>query len=149
MVMLGQEKIADILRDGEALFPHHWDEIAIYRDCPLDLDHARYAALEQAGVLVSFGARDKSGQLVGYAVFILMRHLHYRTTLFAMNDAVFVAPTHRAMGLGVRLIRFAEQHLKERGVKRVTLHIKPTKDWSPMAERLGYQKDDITMSKEL
>lgn len=58
-------------------------------DGPHPLSHV-YAALEQAGSVVAFGAFD-GDELVGYSVAIIGPHLHYGY-LYAHHDALYVRP---------------------------------------------------------
>ena len=146
-MIYAQEPIAKILADGADMMQRHWEEIKIY-DTPLNIDHDKYATLENAGMLWCLGVRD-NGKLIAYAVFIVTTHLHYAQTLFAMNDAVFVEPSYRKSGVGVRLFKACEERLKKLGVCRITWHIKTTNNWVPMMERLGYRIDDIIVSKEV
>ena len=70
-MIYAQEPIAKILADGADMMQRHWEEIKIY-DTPLNIDHDKYATLENAGMLWCLGVRD-NGKLIAYAVFIVDR----------------------------------------------------------------------------
>jgi hypothetical protein len=72
----------------------HWREITHYADIPLDPDIDTYNTMEVIGALRCFTAREQ-GRLVGYAVFFIRHNLHYRSSLQAMQDVLFVLPEHR------------------------------------------------------
>lgn len=136
-------------RDDE-LIEMHYQEIAPDKDhIPLDPDWALYDALENSGNLVCFTARD-DGKMIGYSVFILRYHLHYRTTKFAANDVIYVHPDYRkGTSVGRELIKRSMQELKEYGVTKVQWHVKLYQDWSPILRRMGCVNEEILCSKIL
>src|SRR5690349_2940560 len=65
-----QSSVASMLND-------HWNEVALHKShIPLAPNWSAYKHLEDAGVLRIFTARE-DGALVGYAVFLVQKHLHY------------------------------------------------------------------------
>lgn len=149
MIDIRIEKFADVIEEIKPLLEMHWQEIANNRDViPLAPDYTRYEAFERAGFMTILAARS-AGVLVGYSIFFVMPHPHYSTTLFAMNDILFVHPAYRGGSAGLRLIRASEVAMKERGATKISWHIKPTHDFSPMLKRAGYVQDEIIMSKIL
>ncbi|MDX2059922.1 MAG: hypothetical protein SFV24_19085 [Gemmatimonadales bacterium] len=127
-----------MVREAESLLRAHYEEIAWRKDkIKLNPDWNHYAALELAGRLVGFSLR-KGGHLVGYSVFFLGPHPHYKDTTIALNDVIFVIPEMRG-GAGGLLITTAEAELKALGVHVVSYHIKKCLDWGPLAERFGYE----------
>ena len=69
----------------------HKEEIAHYKDIPLDPDWDAYYALQEAGALRPFTMRDpEAGALQGYAVFFVRRNAHYRASLQAMQDILYL-----------------------------------------------------------
>lgn len=110
------------------------------------LQKAIYAALEQSGTLVTFGAFE-GDQLVGYSVAILGPHLHYGFT-YAHHDLLYVAPTHRKGTLGLRLIRATEAEAKARGARCATWHAKPGSALQRILDRLGYGSEETVYLKE-
>lgn len=138
----------DCIRDIEPLLADHWREVALYQDqVPLEPDYSRYVAAENQGRLVMVTAR-KDGVLVGYSVFILHHHIHYKNCLVASNDVVYLRPDCRGF-VGARLLLQSENILREAGVDRVTWHVKPKHDWSSVLERMGYDHEEIIMGKLL
>ena len=132
------------------LIEMHYREIASDKHAiPLEPDWDAYDALEASGNLVCMTARDKS-VLIGYAVFILRWHLHYRTTKFAANDVIFLHPAYRrGTTVGRDLIRKAEQELREYGVDKIQWHVKCYQDWSPILRRMGYINEEVLCTKLL
>jgi GNAT superfamily N-acetyltransferase len=146
-VVYGLERIEDVLEEIRPLLATHWEEIAHYRDLPLDPDWDKYRATEERGALRIFTARIE-GRMVGYLIYIVTPGLHYRSTLQATQDIYFVVPEHRG-GLGRRLLRFADACLKEEGVQVIYQHVKAAHNFGPMLERQGYVLIDLIYGKRL
>lgn len=142
-----EEKIVDTIEEAKPLLFKHWDEIAHYKDIVLNPDYELYIKMEQQGLTKCYIARDTDGSMAGYAVFFIKHHPHYKQSLMAIQDIVFIDPTRRGMGLF--LIKFCDEELRKIGVQVVSQHIKFAHDWSKALERLGYQKQDIILTKRL
>lgn len=141
-----RETFPQAMREAGALLADHYKEIAWRQDkIPLAPDGSRYLALEKAGVLRVYTARE-DGRLVGYSVYMVTTHAHYKETLYANNDVLFIEKQSRGT-VGLRLIRFAEAALKAEGVQVVMLHIKSYNDWSAVVVRMGYEQTDRIFQK--
>lgn len=126
----------------------HWKEVALHRDTiTLDPDYRRYAQAEAGRALVIMTARREE-EVVGYSVFFLYHHLHYKECLVASNDVIYLKPECRGL-VGARLIERSESELKSLGVHKVIWHIKPKNDWSSVLLRKGYEQEEIIMGKVL
>lgn len=136
----------------EELLKRHFEEIAHYKDIPLEPDWETYALLENAGKLRIFTVRVR-GELVGYCAYALMHNLHYKSSYQAKQDVLFVAPEHRNGRVGAHLILFAERHLRaETPPVQVTYqHSKACAqvDIGPLLERCGYELIDTIWAKRL
>lgn len=141
------EKIADVLEEAKPLLLKHWEEIAHYKDIPFDPDYDQYIKLEELGTTRSFSARTEDGVLIGYAVFFVRPHIHYRSTLMAYQDIIFLDKAHR--GIGFFFIKFCDDSLRSEGIKVVLQHIKAKFNWGPMIERMGYELQDLIYTKRL
>ena len=149
MVKFAVESVGAVRGEIEPLLQAHYEEIAANRDViSLDVDWGKYEAMERDSALRVFTARDE-GILCGYSVFFLFWHMHYKSTLFAQNDVLFLSKEARKGRAGSRLIEFSEERLKEDGVVKLTWHIKADNDWSPILKRKKYLKAEIIMSKVL
>jgi GNAT superfamily N-acetyltransferase len=101
-----------------------------------------------AGLLRCVTARDDSG-LVGYAIFIVQPHLHYKSCKTAFEDIYFLRKEHRLGRTGIRLFQFAEEALRADGVNRIIMHTKIHMDNSRLFEYLGYKHTDKLYTKIL
>jgi hypothetical protein len=142
------EKYSAAIHEAEALIRRHYEEIAWKRDkIPLDVNHAQYLMVESKGGLRIHTARV-DGELVGYAAWFIVNHMHYKTTKIANNDVLYIAPEHRG-GIGGPFISFCEGDLRAQGAQVSTLHIKTVLNWGRLAENLGYEHTDSTWCKWL
>lgn len=133
-------KVADLTRA-------HWQETepGVSSDGPCPVADV-YAALEQVGNVVAFGAFD-GDELIGYSVAILGPHLHYGFT-YAHHDLLYVRPDHRRGSLGLRLMRMTEEAAKARGARFVVWHVKPGSTLESILSRAGYAVEEVVYKKE-
>jgi len=104
--------------------------------------------LEAAQDLACITARD-DGKMIGYSVFFLQNHIHYKSTRMAFNDVLYLHPDYRKGRTGIKLIQHSEDHLKWLGIKKVVWHIKKANDFSPILQRMGYGSEEVVMAKIL
>lgn len=138
---LEQEPLTRWCREAveAGLFEAHWREVESDLDrFPLEPDFEKFFALERAGVLVSFTAREERGGLAGYAIYFASPPLHHKSSVFAYCDSVYLAPEQRRGRAGIDLLRVAERVLVARGVAKIVYPVKLHHDWGPVLERLGY-----------
>lgn len=77
------------LTELETLFPLHYDELCVTKDFPLDPDYEAYKRIGAAGMLRCITCRA-DGELIGYIVFIVQPHLHYKSCKTAFEDIYFI-----------------------------------------------------------
>jgi hypothetical protein len=148
------EKLLECQKDIEPVLRHeHWEEVGHYKDIPINMEWDRYSQIESAGKLRCFTIRDflnedrKETVLMGYAFFLVDKHLHYRNTLVAAQDILYIRKPYR--GIGKDFLKWCHEELKKEKVVTVTQHIKPWFDWGPMAEKLGYEKAETIYTMRL
>jgi len=143
-----REKVtASFCEEVAPLLELHYTEIAHYTDIQLNPDFASYIAAEDAGTLRCFTARDESGLLIGYATFFIMRNPHYRSSIQAAQDVLFIETTRR--GFGMRFIDWCDRELQAEGCQTVYHHMKKKHDFGRMLERLGYEHVDQIYARRL
>lgn len=146
-----RERAPDLWDEIIPLLKEHWREIAFYQDLPLDPDVDAYNAMEEAGGLRCYTLR-MCGELIGYAIYFVRRSLHYKSSLQASQDVLFILPQYRNSRYGLRLIEFADNELREEGVQVVYQHVKVTKsihDFGPLLARIGYTVMDRIHARRL
>lgn len=129
------------------LFFLHWKEIAHFPDIMLEPDTDAYLRAEATGNLRVFTARDDSGEAIGYAVFFLRQNPHYKSSLQASQDILFIKPDRR--GTGMRLIKWCDEQLALEGVQAVYHHVKQAHNFGPMLERIGYEPVEYIYTRRL
>lgn len=132
----------ELWTEGQELTKSHHEEIGMYGDVDPDI----YWYLRNDVWVMT--AREE-GELVGYAVYILGSHPHYKDIKIATQDLLYLHPDHRKGLAGVRFIKFQEKCLKVMGIDRIFQSTKRSRDLSNLYERLGYRETDIMFSKEL
>jgi mannose-6-phosphate isomerase-like protein (cupin superfamily)/L-amino acid N-acyltransferase YncA len=147
-VYVQHEPFADCWDEMKELFRGHYEEIAFYKDIELEPDEPAYVRLAEAGLLRVFTVRD-AGALVGYVMFIVRWNPHYRSSLIAMQDVLYLKPEYRRGRTGITLIRVAETRLRAEGVQVVYHHVKRTNRVGELLERLGYELVDQLYAKRL
>ena len=136
--------------DGLPLFEKHWREIAHYQDILLEPDADGYRRVEAAGMLRIYTVRKvPSWELIGYELVFVRPNMHYRSSLMASQDVLFLAPEHRKGRLGMKLIDYADSMLRREGVQVVAQHVKAAHNFGPLLERLGYELQDLIYTRRL
>lgn len=126
----------------EKLWWEHYEFLAQAHDhkMPMSPDIAQYQALAASGQLEVVTARE-SGELVGYSLFLVRRHLHY-SALVAFEDAYFLTPRLHRGGNGRRLIAFTLDRVWARGAQRAYFMTKEFASIATLLRRLGGRKMD-------
>jgi hypothetical protein len=141
--------VAEMRRESVGLLVEHYEELCQSQDVfKLAPDWAKYTFMESTGVLLALGLWHEE-DLVGYVVFFISRHPHYRNQLTASNDVLFLAKAHRNGFAGIRLIKEAERRLTAMGVVKVFWRVKFETLLGPILERMGYAKEEYTVAKTL
>ena len=150
MITYQPEKISDVIPELKSIVGLHWSEIGAFdRDnVPLDVDWDKYVAMEEVGVVKMLTVRS-DGCLIGYYIAFVTFHPHYKQTLFADCDIMFLLPSYRKGFVGYKLIKKSEEYLFSLGVKINILSTKANKNLRKLTERLGYKPLDIKYYKEV
>lgn len=148
------ETLSDCRADIQPVLRNeHWEEVGHYKDIPIDMEWEKYAALEKMGKLMCFTIRGplneefKETVLQGYAFFIVDKHLHYKNTIVASQDILYVRKPYR--GIGKTFLAWCDDQLKNEGVVTVTHHAKPWFNYGELFEKLGYEKAETLWSRRL
>lgn len=169
-IIFATETVDEVATDIVDLIEEHYAELTAHKDVIfLAPDWARYRALEDASKLMVFTARH-GDTLVGYSVWFVDCHIHYKHQLFANNDIIFLHKAYRSPttwwtvtqstvkrwlhmkpsnSIGKQLIAYSESQLKLIGVTKAIWHIKFKLNWSPILFRRGYEREDFTVAKIL
>src|SRR3990167_4142324 len=130
-IKFGIEKVSQVLNEIIPLCIKHWEEIAHFKDIPLEIDRDGYARLENLGLLRIFTAREDT-KLIGYSIYIVSYNMHYKSSLQAKQDVLYIDKEKR--GFGHKFILWCDEQLKKEGVQVVYHHIKAAHNWGKMIE---------------
>jgi len=147
MIDFKEEKISDIWEELYPLLELHWNELedpSIEEHPAPKLDS--YDQLEVKGLFSICTARHLK-KLVGYCGFYLYPHMHYPSKIYAMNDVLLLLPEYRKTTAGVKLMKFSEQVVRERGAICVLWSVREWRDFSPILTRMGYHKQETVYMK--
>lgn len=148
-IVCAEESFEKVWGEMEGLFGAHYQEVSHNPDIPLAPDNDRYEMLARNGRLRIYTVRSDS-QLIGYAVFIVATGLHYSGSLQAKQDILFVDPSSRGRGAGIKLLRFADAALAAEGVQVVYHHVKLAHPaLGRLLEHLGYEPVETVYSRRL
>lgn len=147
MITFQEEKFKEVIDEIKPLLESHYEEIAMYKDqVPFDPDYERYSQMCDLGVLHVVTARDE-GRIVGYYISFIVPHIHYKTTMYANNDILFLHPDYRGTTAAPRMFKFAEKALKDKGVDVMMIHMKTYSSFDRMLERMGWDYTERLYTK--
>lgn len=147
-VVFAVEKFSAMMEDAKAIFPIHYEELALDKSqISLDLDFERYLQGEAAGAVHVVTVRF-AGQLVGYHIGLLLHHLHYKSAgLMMYTDIYYLLPNFRKGGCGAKLFAYLEKELKAIGVVKIYTSTKVHSDNTKLLEAMGFKVSDKVLTK--
>jgi hypothetical protein len=145
-VVYAEADPGSFIKELETILPEHYEELCVTKDFPLEPDYVAYGRLDAAKMLRCITVRADD-VLIGYAIFIVYPHLHYKSCMTAFEDIYFLKKEFRQGRIGIRMFRYAEEVLKKSGVKRIVMHTKVHMDNSKLFSYLGYKLTDKLFTK--
>lgn len=143
------EKFADVIDQMKPLLDQHWAEIAVYPDIPLEPNYDFYKQADLVGLLRIYTVRQ-NGDIIGYSVFCVRPHVHYKNHSWAQNDVIWLHPDHRQQGIAQGLVRFWEDDLRLQGVSVVHVNAKTQHPaLSFLLKSCGYNAVEVGFEKRL
>ena len=146
-VTFQEEKIADAINEMSPLLVKHWRGIAHYPDILLEPDIQQYTKLNDLNAIKLYTARDGNRTLIGYAVYFIKHNIHYKSSLQAVQDVIYIDKEKR--GTGFKFIKWCDDQLRSLGVQAVYHHVKKQHNFGPALERQGYELIDLIYGKRL
>jgi len=141
--------VARMREEGQELLEEHYQELTLHKEVvKLEVDWDGYQQLEDKGTLASIGLWEED-RLIGYSVFIVVNHIHYKGLKVGNNDVIFLTPGKRKGRLGIVLIKQSERLLKILGVHKVLFHCKYDTVIGPLLKKMGYGDEEYTVGKLL
>ena len=121
------------------LYRANWKEIGGYdkQKIKMSPDWDMYRALGKNGNLVTFTIRD-TNELIGYNLFIIAQHQHYKNHIVAENDTLYLKPEYRKGYTGYKFIKYCVEELKSK-VDIIKLSMKAEYPFESVVKRLGFK----------
>ncbi len=142
------ERIEDVLHELKPVHSAHWQETERYRHgIALNPDYNYMINAERSGRFMLFTVRNQSG-VVGNCMMYLSRSTHTQRWV-AEEDTIFILPEYRKGRLGVRLIRYVEDVLRNMGVTEIRVTVKTVNDVGRLLSHLGYNHTGNQLTKTL
>jgi GNAT superfamily N-acetyltransferase len=131
--------------EAAPLMKMHWEEIAKNKALlHLNPDEEFYAGFRKNVLIVT--AR-LNGELVGYFVWFIIKHPHYKHVLTAEEDIHFLHPDHRKGMTGYMLMRAARDFAITVGAQLLAVREKIGHEHPAILERLGFKATDIVYTQ--
>ncbi len=144
------EPVLKVKPEMEPMLEDHYQELTLHKDkIKLAPDWELYDKLEKSNQFYLLTARDAdTDELLGYSAWFVKPHIHYKETIVASNDVLFLRKDQRSGMTGIKLIKYSEQEMKKYAHK-ITWHVKGEPDFRPILHRMGYADEDVIVGKML
>jgi len=130
------------------LITKHFYEISHFKDRKVEPDFIHYIAADQARVLRIYTARE-AGKLIGYSVFMVTLHPHFKSLTRAHEELLFIDENERKGLTGVAFIAYCDKQLIEGGVQMIYRAVTGHLDFSPLLIRQGYELCDQVYARRI
>jgi len=132
-----------------ALTEEHWQEVGGFNKekVKLSVNWDMYKALGKAGNLILYIIKY-TDKVIGYCLFIKALHPHYRNTLIAENDILYLIPSFRKGYTGYKFLKYCVEDLKKK-VDIILLSMKVKHSYEVIAKRLGFTLMDCLYRLEI
>ena len=132
------EPFREVYDEATSLLVAHWNEIAKNKHLMrLNPDENVYGELADQNKLLLVTARD-GGRLVGYFLWFLVRHTHYKHVLVAEEDLHFLLPQYRQGLAGYHLLKAACEVALAHGAELLTVREKIGHEHPAILKRLKF-----------
>jgi GNAT superfamily N-acetyltransferase len=140
------EYMGEILDELKPLHAEHWKETEKYRHgLQLNPDYGYMIDREQQGRFMLFTVRQDE-LLVGNCMMYLSKSTHTQKWV-AEEDTIFILPEYRKGRLGVRLIRYVDDVLRNMGISEIRVTTKTVNSTENLMKRLGYTHTGNQLTK--
>ena len=149
MITYQQETLETFLPDSKPLFDVFYDEIAQNKDdIPAGFNTEFYKHLESRNRFKIYTIRDND-KLIGFSFWILFYHPHFKTSLTATSDLIFVLQEYRKGLFGYKFLKNSLNQIKKHNPQRILIGVKPNNDFGKILERLGASHFETVYSFKL
>jgi GNAT superfamily N-acetyltransferase len=139
------EPFRETFDEARPLLELHWDEIAKNKKLmTLNPDVKKYEGIVEALLLVTARA---GGRLIGYFLWILVTHPHYKHVSVAEEDLHYLLPEYRRGLTGYLFMKAACNAALARGAQLLTMREKIGHEHPAIMKRLGFSPTDMVYTR--
>ena len=135
MITYQQETLVTFLPESKPLFDKYYAEVAELQ-IPQGFNAEFYWHLDSRNRLKIYTIRD-NGKLIGFSFWVLFYPPHYKTSLTATSDMIFVLQEYRKGLFGYKFLKHSLNEIKKHNPQRILVGVKPNNDFGKILERLG------------
>lgn len=140
-----REKAHDVIPELGPLIKKNWREISSFPDFEVDPNFDGYRAAEDSGILRVFTDRTERGVLVGYSIVYIYPHMHFKNSVQAIQDVLFILPEHR--GHGAWFVKWCDACLFHEGAEVIYRTANVRHNCGSLFRRMGYDLIDQVYAK--
>lgn len=140
---------AELVAEMMPLWKEHYEELARFKDITLDPNYEVYEKCEAGGILRIFTARQKCC-LMGYNIFVVDYHPHYKTSKSANQDLIYLSKVMRKGMTGYKFMKWCDAELSTKDrVQTIFQHPRLQRNFDPLLKRMGYKLMDMVYAKRI
>lgn len=136
-----------LIQEMRPLWDAHHSEIP-QLDMKIDPDLTAYSTMQKVGALRIYTARV-GPMLVGYQIFLVLKHPHRKYSVEANQDMMWLDPEVRMGMAGTKFIRWGDEQLQKEGIAVIHRQISHQKDFGRLLERMDYKLMDLTYARRV
>ena len=150
MITYQSEQFDQCIDEIKPLLHAHYEEISEVKDItPMDPDYEKYREMAHMG-LIRFWTVRNEGVLIGYFITFIMKHPHYKSVTYGLNDVLYLDPAYRGGMVGYKMFRSALHDLKITcGVQVMHVHMKTKHEFRALLTKLGFRLTEETWEARL
>ena len=146
MITYTTTTVQECFEEIQKLFENHYKELSVTKQYKLNPDYDVY--LQNAGRIRVVLCKDNN-LIIGYIVFFVAPHLHYKDCLMAVEDIYYLKPEYRKGTVGIKMFKYAEKYLKSLGINLIKYSTKTHLDNTKLFEYLGCKFIEKVFIKEI
>lgn len=146
MITYTTTTVQECFEEIQKLFENHYEELSVTKQYKLNPDYDVY--LQNSGRIRVILCKDDEA-IIGYIVFFVAPHLHYKDCLMAIEDIYYLKPEYRKGTVGIKMFKYAEKHLKSLGINLIKYSTKTHLDNTKLFEYLGCKFIEKVFIKEI
>ena len=138
-----------LIKELNALIPRHHEESQMWTDMVLDIDWEVFLKIQERGLLAILVCRNPDDDMVGYCFLRKDQDILHKGRTVISTAGIYVNPEYRPNGVGLRLLKSAEEVARDWGGHCIYFSESPGVDLTPLLEHQGYRMFERMFEKRL